>query len=100
MDEQVDLGRFATLENDVKHQGEDIAEIKKNTESTSAAIQSISVSLATLTAHVEQNQRHGARIEKLEDKVNGTDKKIIAATSGATAIGVAIGYVMKVKDFF
>lgn len=99
MSEDIDAGRFAVLENEVKHQGQDISEIKKNTKGTNEAIHSISVSLATLTAHVEQNSRLSKRVEAVEERVDKFDLKIAAAVGAASIIAFLVD-LEKVKSFF
>lgn len=98
--EEVSVSRFATLENEVKHQGDDIAEIKKSTKNTEDAVNSIQVSLATLTIIAEQNSKLEPRLERLEKKVDSNKTKIAAASGAATAIGLFIGYIAKIKDLF
>lgn len=98
--EEVSASRFAKLESEVKHQGDDIAEIKQNTRNTDQAVQSINLSLAKLTHIAEQNSKLEPRLEKLEKKVDRNGMKIAAATGGATAIGLLIGYLAKLKGFF
>ncbi|WAX23065.1 hypothetical protein pA_gene0024 [Vibrio phage 13VT501A] len=98
--EEVSASRFATLENEVKHQGDDIAEIKKSTKNTEDAVNSIQVSLATLTMIAEQNNKLEPRLERLEKKVDSNGSKIAAASGAATAIGLFIGYLAKLKGLF
>lgn len=99
-EEKVSASRFAALENEVKHQGDDIAEIKENTKNTDRAVQSINLSLAKLTAIAEQNSKLEPRLERLEKKVDSNGTKIAAASGAATAIGLFIGYLAKLKGLF
>lgn len=98
--EEVSASEFAELKSDVHHMKGDVAEMKDNHKETSKAIQSISISLATLTAHVEQNSKLEPRIEQLEKKVDSNGSKIAAASGAATAIGLFIGYLAKLKGLF
>jgi len=98
--EEVSASEFAELKSDVRHMKDDVHNMKDSHKETSKAIQSISVSLATLTAHVEQNNKLEPRIGKLEKKVESNASKIAAATGAATAIGLFIGYVTKLKGLF
>ena len=86
MAEEVSGARFATLENEVKHITDDVADIKESTKTTEAAIQSIDKSIALMTEHVSQNKKLGPRIEKLESKVSKMELKLAAYTGGAAAL--------------
>lgn len=98
--EEISASEFAELKSEVRHQGSDIAEIKESTKKTTEAISSISVSLATLTAHVEQNAKLEPRIEKLEEGQKAVNKKIAAGAGGITAIGMFLTWLGKIKGIF
>lgn len=100
MAEEVSPSRFATLENEVKHITDDVADIKESTKTTEAAIQSIDKSIAIMTEHVSQNKQLGPRIEKLESKVSKVELKIAAYTGGAAALVFALTKWDKVVGFF
>ena len=95
--EEVSASEFAELKSDVRHMKDDVHNMKDSYKETSKAINSISISLATLTAHVEQNNKLEPRIEKLEKKVDSNGVKIAAASGATTAIGLLLGYLAKLK---
>lgn len=100
MAEEVSVGEFAELKNEVKHLVGDVSEIKNSTKVISEAVQSTSESLAVLTVYVEQNKSIGERIEKVESKVDGINLKIAAVTGVATAIGWLVVNADKIKGLF
>ena len=81
--EEVSASEFAELKSDVHHMKGDVAEMKDSHKETSRAIQSISISLATLTAHVEQNSVLGQRpvcVDRVERE--GADGQVGVAHDG------------------
>ncbi len=100
MTEEVSGVRFATLENEVKHITDDVADIKESTKTTELAIQSIDKSIAIMTEHVQQNKQLGPRIEKLETKIGKMELKLAAYTGGAAALVFALTKWDKVVGFF
>lgn len=86
MKEEVSGVRFATLENEVKHITDDVADIKESAKTTELAIQSIDKSIAIMTEHVQQNKQLGPRIHDLEAKVSKMEIKLAAYTGGAAAL--------------
>jgi len=89
--EEVEVGRFVRLENEVKHVVEDISEIKDNQKETTKAIASISESMVKLTAITESNQKNEPRIKSLEDKVEALTLKIAAWSAFASGAWFVIG---------
>lgn len=100
MSEEVSGARFATLENEVKHITDDVADIKESTKTTELAIQSIDKSIAVMTEHVQQNKLMVPRIEKLETKVGKMELKIAAYTGGAAALVFLLTKWDKLAGFF
>ncbi|AUG84928.1 hypothetical protein MAELSTROM_8 [Pseudoalteromonas phage Maelstrom] len=100
MTEEVSGVRFATLENEVKHITDDVADIKESTKTTELAIQSIDKSIAIMTEHVQQNKQLGPRIEKLEVKISKMELKLAAYTGGAAALVFVLTKWDKVIAFF
>jgi len=98
--EEVSVGEFAELKNEVKHLVDDVSEIKNSTKIIGEAMQSTSKSLAVLSVYVEQNKSIGARVEKVESKVDNINLKIAAATGGATALGWLLINIEKIKGLF
>lgn len=98
--EEISAGEFATLKNDMHHVKQDLAEVKDNNKNTVDVLQAINLTLATMSEHVKQNQKLEPRIDNLESRADKSDLKIAAATGGATAIGLVIGYMAKLKGFF
>lgn len=89
--EEVEVGRFVRLENEVKHVVDDISEIKSNQKDTAKAMTSMSESLVKLTAIAESNQKNEPRIKILEDKVQTLTLKIAAWAAFASGAWFVIG---------
>lgn len=100
MAEEVSGARFATLENEVKHITDDVADIKESTKTTELAIQSIDKSIAIMTEHVQQNKQLGPRIGKIEEKISKMEIKLAAYTGGAAALVFVLTKWEKVVGFF
>ena len=100
MHENISDTRLATLENEVKHITNDVADIKKNSKSTNEAIQSIDVSIAVMAENVKQNQQLVPRIEHLESKLSTVEIKIAAYAGSIAAISIIIFKLDKIKSFF
>ena len=98
--EEVSGVRFAVLENEVEHMTSDILDIKKSTQSTEKAIQSIDRSIAIMTEHVEQNKQLTPRVDALEGRVSRIDLRIAAYAGAATALVFIITKLDKVSAFF
>lgn len=89
--EEVEVGRFVRLENEVKHVVDDISEIKDNQKETTKAITAMSESLIKLTSIAESNQKNEPRIKTLEDKVQALTLKIAAWAAFASGAWFVIG---------
>lgn len=100
MSEEVSGARFATLENEVKHITDDVAEIKESTKTTEAAIQSIDKSIAIMAENVQQNKKLGPRIHDLEAKVSKIELKMAAYAGGVAALVFVLTKWEKVAGFF
>ncbi len=99
-DEEVSSARFATLENEVKHITDDVADIKESTKTTEAAIQSIDKSIAIMTEHVQQNKQLGPRINNLENKLSKVELKMAAYAGGIAALVFVLTKWDKLAGFF
>ncbi len=99
-DEEVSSARFATLENEVKHITDDVADIKESTKTTEAAIQSIDKSIAIMTEHVQQNKQLGPRINNLENKLSKVELKMAAYAGGIAVLVFVLTKWDKLAGFF
>ena len=100
MREEVSGERFITLENEVKHITNDIAEIKESTKTTNDAIRSIDISVAVMAESVKQNQQLMPRIVKLEEKSAKVEMKLATYAGGIAAISFVIFKFDKIQAFF